>query len=127
MKIFIHRFILLLLLLLQSVSPLVHAHVHANSSNSGVHFHGINTPVNQQTENSALDILCHADAIIELKQAISQKKLLDEELVNHHFSLRTINVIQSISIAKYVAIAAYTMPIIPSIRWSLDSARAPPL
>ncbi|WP_087871428.1 hypothetical protein [Bathymodiolus platifrons methanotrophic gill symbiont] len=74
MKIFIHRFILLLLLLLQGVSPLVHAHVHADGSNSGVHFHGINTPVNQRTEILALDILCHADAIIELKQAISQKK-----------------------------------------------------
>ena len=127
MKIFIHRFILLLLLLLQCVSPLVHAHVHAEGSNNGVHFHGINAQASQQTEILALDILRHRVAIIELKQAIFQKKLLDEESVNNHFSLRSIDIIPPFSIAKHVAIATYTMPLIPSIRWSLVSPRAPPL
>ena len=72
MKIFMQRTILLLLLAIQGVAPLVHAHVQGES-NVGVHFHGINVSVTQQTEIVALDIFGHCDAVIDIKLAVAQK------------------------------------------------------
>ena len=122
---FIRRFILLLFFVLQGFAPLLHAHAPVHGV--GLHIPGLNVDVMLGIEVAALEVFDHCDAIIDIKQAISQKKLLDAELANNNFSLRTINFLQPFAIAKYVAIARYTMPIIPSIRWSVVTPRAPPL
>lgn len=123
----IRRFVLLLLLVLQGFTPLVHAHVQVDGVDAGLHIHGINIGVSAGVEVSALDTFGHCAAVIDVKQAISQKKLLDAELENNHLCLHATDFIQPYTIARYVTFATYTTPIISSIRLSPGIPRGPPL
>lgn len=93
MNLFFHRTIVLLLLLLQGVSPLVHAHVHADGGESGLHIDGISVLLEKDSQFTSLKTIGHSDAVMGMRSAIQHKTQLINDLpmsgfigqYGHHF------------------------------------------
>lgn len=129
MKIFIRRFVVLLLLLLQGFTPLVHAHVQImDSLEDGLHIHYTDSLVNQTDLFSAFEACQLSGPIIDMHAAIQQKRLLEGEPVAISFSDYQHNFVLPLRAKKRIGFSPPFIIIIKSyINLSVIAPRAPPI
>ncbi len=125
MNLFFQQFIIALLLVLQGFSPLVHAHVEADHSETGLHIEGLLPTVDSQ-QHSAMQAAGHADTVIGMCSAIQQKNLLlksmqDQDVDNNNFcSVSNVYVTHQIPVAQPEWLGIH------AISFSELAPRAPP-
>lgn len=126
MSLFFRRSIILLLFLLQGLSPLVHAHVHADGGEYGLHIDGVSVLTEKNVQFASLESIGHFDVVIGMRSAIQQKKLPISDLSDYGVSNYGQHFTKSHFIEKQTQ---FWLPVFQkklSIYLSIIAPRAPP-
>ena len=125
MNLFFSRSIIFLLFLLQGLSPLVHAHVQADGGEYGLHIDGISVLAEKNAQFTSLESIGHSDAVIDMRSAVQQKKLLVSNPDNG-VSASAPCFVKSLFIEKLLQFSLPAFQKKLSISLSIIAPRAPP-
>jgi len=119
----------LLLLILQGLSPLVHAHVHEDGGEYGLHIDGLTGQVSQRSELqlSSSEVVGHVHIAINMQPAIQQQNILKANLPTFAFYKHQKNFTSPLRIEKQLIFFSVALPNTPSYYLATHSSRAPPV